>query len=219
MPLPATIPVGTLAAGERCFIRQEHAFVDRVLRPVRQRLEAPEVVKAATGVVALTSRILGLGDDIEPKERSRAVLLLISIRKDRRLKIAVGFPGGPAARRGFPVHDTGIPPILNDEVVFADQGLVQSGNVDPERLGNALDRVVIRSVRQRRIQHLRSKIDHRVEVLALLVDQVRRRFGFDFERLFKPVNDFSAGQRTAHHALPSLSGQGRMKRLAEREAD
>ena len=118
MPLPATIPVGTLAAGERCFIRQEHAFVDRVLRPVRQRLEAPEVVKAATGVVALTSRILGLGDDIEPKERSRAVLLLISIRKDRRLKIAVGFPGGPAARRGFPVHDTGVPSILNDEVVF-----------------------------------------------------------------------------------------------------
>ena len=137
MPLPATIPIRTLAAGERCFIRQKHAFVNRVLRPVRQRLEAPEVMKAATGVVALASRTLGLGNDIESKEWSRAVLLLISIRKDRRLKITVGFPGGPAARRGFPVHDTGIPPILNDEVVFTDQGLVQSGNVDPERLGNA----------------------------------------------------------------------------------
>ena len=73
MPLSATIPIRTLAAGERCFIRQEHTFVDCVLRPIRQRLEAPEVVKAATGVVALASRILGLGDDVEPKERSRAV--------------------------------------------------------------------------------------------------------------------------------------------------
>ena len=53
----------------------------------------------------------------------------------------------------------------------------------------------------------------------LLVDQVRRRFGFDFERLFKPVNDFIAGQRAAHHALPRLSGQCRMERLAEWEAD
>ena len=92
MPLPATIPIRTLAAGERCFIRQKHAFVNRVLRPVRQRLEAPEVMKAATGVVALASRTLGLGNDIESKEWSRAVLLLISIRKDRRLKIAVSFP-------------------------------------------------------------------------------------------------------------------------------
>ena len=73
MPLPATIPIRTLTAGERCFIRQEYPFVDRVLRPIRQRLEAPEVVKTAAGVVALTSRILRLGDDVEPKERSRAV--------------------------------------------------------------------------------------------------------------------------------------------------
>ena len=194
MPRPATIPIRTFATGERCFIRQEHAFVDRVLRPIRQHFEAPEVMKAATGVVALTTRTLRFGDDIEPKERSRAVLLLISVAEYSCLKIAIGFSGRPAARGGFPVHDTGIPPILNDEVVFTDQGLVQSGNVDPERLGNALDRVVIRSVRQRRIQHLRSKIDHRVEVLALLVDQVRRCFGFDLERLFKPVNDFIAGQ-------------------------
>ena len=73
MPRPAAIPIRAFAAGERCFIRQEHAFVDRVLCPVSQHLEAPEVVKAATGVVALASRILGLGDDVEPKERSRAV--------------------------------------------------------------------------------------------------------------------------------------------------
>ena len=118
MPLPATIPVGALATGERCFVRQEHAFVDRILRPVRQRLEAPEVVEPATGVVRFTARILCLGDDIEPKERSRAVLFLIGVAEHGRLKIAVGFPGGPAARRGFPVHDTGVPSILNDEVVF-----------------------------------------------------------------------------------------------------
>ena len=118
MPLPATVLMRTLAAGERCFIRQEHAFVARVLRPVRQRLEAPEIVKSATGVVALTTRILRLGDNIEPKERSRTVLLLIGVAEHGRLKIAVGFPGGPAARRGFPVHDTGVPSILNDEDVF-----------------------------------------------------------------------------------------------------
>jgi len=79
MPRPATIPIRAFAAGERCFIRQEHAFVDRVLRPIRQCLEAPEVVKAATGVVRFTTRILGLGDHVEPKERSRVVLLLVSI--------------------------------------------------------------------------------------------------------------------------------------------
>ena len=86
MPLSATIPIGALAAGKTCFIRQEHAFVDRVLRSVCQRLEAPEVMKAATGIVRFTPRILRLGNDIEPKERSRAVLLFVNIRKDRRLK-------------------------------------------------------------------------------------------------------------------------------------
>ena len=137
----ATIPIRTLATGERCFIGQEHAFVDRVLRPVRQRLEAPEVVEPATGVVRFTTRILGLGDHVEPEERSRAVLLLISVAEYSCLKIAIGFSGRPATGRGFPVHDTGIPSILNDEVVFADQGLVQSGNVNLERLCNAFDRV------------------------------------------------------------------------------
>ena len=62
MPGFTTFPIRTLRTGERCFIRQEHAFVDRILRPVRQCLEALEVVKAATGVMALASRILGLGD-------------------------------------------------------------------------------------------------------------------------------------------------------------
>lgn len=85
MPLSATIPIGTLAAGKRCFIGQEHAFVDRVLRPVRQYLETPEVMKTTTGVVAFTTRILGLGDDIEPKKRSRAVLFLVGIAEYGRL--------------------------------------------------------------------------------------------------------------------------------------
>ena len=142
MPLPATIPIRTFVTGERCFIRQEHAFADRVLRPVRQCLEASEVVEAATGVVTLASRILRLGDDIEPKERSRAVLLFVGVAEHGRLKIAVGFPGRPAARGGFPVHDANVPPVLNDQIVLSDQGLVQTGNVDPERLGDALDRVV-----------------------------------------------------------------------------
>ena len=148
MPCSATIPIRALATGKTCFIGQKDAFVDRVLRPVRQRFKAPEVVKAATGIVRFASRILGLGNDIEPEERNRAVLLLVSIRKDRRLKIAVGFPGGPAARRGFPVHDTGVPPILNHQIVLADQWLVQSWHFDFERLGNSLDRVAADFPRQ-----------------------------------------------------------------------
>ena len=90
MPRPAAIPIRTLAAGERCFIRQKYAFVDRVLRPVRQRLEAPEVVESATGVMTLTARILCLGDDIEPKEWSRC----IGIRNSHDRTIAVGLSAG-----------------------------------------------------------------------------------------------------------------------------
>ena len=113
MPLSATIPIGTLAAGKRCFIGQEHAFVDRVLRPIRQYLETPEVVKTTTGVVALTTRILRFGNNIKPKERSRAVLLLISVTEYSRLQITVSLASRPAARRCFPVHDADIPSILN----------------------------------------------------------------------------------------------------------
>ena len=85
MPLSATIPIRTLIAGERCFIGQEHSFVDRILRPVRQRLEAPEIVESATGVMRFTTRILRLGNDIEPKKRSRAVLFLVGIAEYGRL--------------------------------------------------------------------------------------------------------------------------------------
>ena len=85
MPLSATIPVGTLATGVTCFIGQEHSFIDRVLRPVYQHLEPLEVMKTATGVVALTSRRLRLGNDIKPKERSRAILLLVGIAEYCRL--------------------------------------------------------------------------------------------------------------------------------------
>ena len=218
-PVFATIFIRTLRTGEARFVRQKHALVYRVLHPRRQQLESPERGFIAAGVVRFADRILRLGDHVEPEKRRRAVQLFVGIRKNGRLQIAVGFPGGPAARRGFPIHDTGVPPILNDKVKLADQRLVQSGNVNLERLRHPLDRVVIRPVCQRRIQHLGRKIDHRVEVLAFLVDQVRGSFGFDLERLFKPVNDFIAGQRTAHHALPRLSGQRRMERFAEREAD
>ena len=85
MPLSATIPVGTLATGVTCFIGQEHSFIDRVLRPVHQHLEPLEIMKTATGVVALTSRVLRLGNDIKSKEWSHAVQLLVGIAEYCRL--------------------------------------------------------------------------------------------------------------------------------------
>ena len=139
MPLSATMPVRTFAAGKRCFIRQKHAFIDRILRPACQRLESAEVVKAPTGVVALITRLLRLGDHIESKKRSGTGQLLIGITEHGRLKIAFGLSGGPAARGSFPVHDADIPPVLHEKVPFADQRLFESGNVDFERLRDAFD--------------------------------------------------------------------------------
>ena len=138
MPFFTGISELAVATAERGFSRQEYSQLHGLLNGCRYPDEPLQIVFRALRIMIIAGGVLGFGDDIEPEHRNCVMVFLQQIRKgkSRCLKIPSRLTFRPPRCGCLPVLDSRSFAFLDDHILFTDQRLTQTRNLNLERMGD-----------------------------------------------------------------------------------